>query len=299
MPYRVRTVDVFTRRQLAGNQLAVVLDADDLAAGSMQAIAKEMNLAETTFVMTTKHPDCAHRIRIFTPSTELPFAGHPTIGTAWVLLAEGRLAEGEQSFSLEEGVGPVGVRVDQRPEGDLLWMTHPPVSFGDVIQDRGRVAAALGVGEDDLMPDVPVQIASTGVPFVYVALRDVGAVDAAVSSAERLTGALGDREAPPFFVFTSTGGVRLYSRMFAPHTFQIPEDPATGAASGPLGAFAVKYGIVPRAALLSIVSEQGTKMGRQSFVHIQLWYSDSADLPSRIEVGGGVVPVLTAELILQ
>jgi trans-2,3-dihydro-3-hydroxyanthranilate isomerase len=299
MPYRVRTVDVFTRRQLAGNQLAVVLDADDLAAGSMQAIAKEMNLAETTFVMTTKHPDCAHKIRIFTPSTELPFAGHPTIGTAWVLLAEGRLAEGEQSFSLEEGVGPVGVRVDQQPEGDLLWMTHPPVSFGDVIQDRGRVAAALGVGEDDLMPDVPVQIASTGVPFVYVALRDVGAVDAAVSSAERLTGALGDREGPPFFVFTSTGGDRLYSRMFAPHTFQIPEDPGTGSASGPLGAFAVKYGIVPRAALVSIVSEQGTKMGRQSFVYIQLEYSDSADLPSRIEVGGGVVPVLTAEMTLQ
>ena len=299
MPYRVRTVDVFTRRQLAGNQLAVVLDADDLAAGSMQSIAKEMNLAETTFVMTTKHPDCAHKIRIFTPSTELPFAGHPTIGTAWVLLAEGRLAEGEQSFSLEEGVGPVGVRVDQQPEGDLLWMTHPPVSFGDVIQDRGRVAAALGLGEDDLMPDVPVQIASTGVPFVYVALRDVGAVDAAVSSAERLTGALGDREAPPFFVFTSTGGNRLYSRMFAPHTFQIPEDPATGSASGPLGAFAVKYGIVPRAALVSIVSEQGTKMGRQSFVHIQLEYSDSGDVPSRIEVGGGVIPVLTAELTLQ
>ena len=299
MPYRVRTVDVFTRRQLAGNQLAVVLDADDLAVGSMQSIAREMNLAETTFVMTTKHPDCAHKIRIFTPSTELPFAGHPTIGTAWVLLAEGRLAEGEQSFSLEEGVGPVGVRVDQQPEGDLLWMTHPPVSFGDVIQDRGRVAAALGVGEDDLMPDVPVQIASTGLPFVYVALRDVGAVDAAVSSAERLTGALGDREAPPFFVFTSTGGNRLYSRMFAPHTFQIPEDPATGSASGPLGAFAVKYGIVPRAALVSIVSEQGTKMGRQSFVYIQLEYSDSADLPSRIEVGGGVVPVLTAEMTLQ
>jgi trans-2,3-dihydro-3-hydroxyanthranilate isomerase len=299
MPYRVRTVDVFTRRQLAGNQLAVVLDADDLAAGSMQAIAKEMNLAETTFVMTTKHPDCVHRIRIFTPSTELPFAGHPTIGTAWVLLAEGRLAEGERSFSLEEGVGPVGVRVEQRPEGELLWMTHPPVTFGDLIQDRGRVAAALGVGEDDLMPDVPVQIASTGVPFVYVAMRDVGAVDAAVSSAERLTGALGDREAPPFFVFTSTGGDRLYSRMFAPHAFQIHEDPATGAASGPLGAFAVKYGIVPRAALVSIVSQQGTKMGRQSFVHIQLEYSNSAHVPSRIEVGGGVVPVLTAELTLQ
>jgi trans-2,3-dihydro-3-hydroxyanthranilate isomerase len=297
--YQVRTVDVFTRRQLAGNQLAVVLDADDLAADSMQAFAREMNLAETTFVMTTQHPGCVHRIRIFTPSRELPFAGHPTIGTAWVLLAEGRLAKGELSFSLEEGVGPVGVRVEQGPEADLLWMTHPPVSFGDVIHDRARVAAALGLGEDDLMPKVPVQIASTGIPFVYVALRDVGAVDAAVSSAERLTGALADREAPPFFIFTSVDGDGLYSRMFAPHAFQITEDPATGSASGPLGAFAVKYGIIPRARVVSIVSEQGTRMGRQSFIHIKLEYPHSADLPSRIEVGGSVVPVLTAELTLQ
>jgi trans-2,3-dihydro-3-hydroxyanthranilate isomerase len=299
MAYRVRTVDVFTHQQLAGNQLAVVLDADDLPAEAMHAIAREMNLSETTFVMTPQKSGAAARIRIFTPSTELPFAGHPTIGTAWVLMAESRVPGPAERFTLEEVVGPVAVRVERRPEGQLVWMTHPPVSFGDVIEGRAEMASALGVSEDDLMPDVPIQSASTGVPFVYVALRDLTAVDRATSSGERLAHALGPRGLPPVFLFAPHGAGRLYSRMFAPHTFQITEDPATGAASGPLGAFAVRYGIIPRSQVVSIVSEQGTKMKRQSFVHIELEYPAAGDLPSRIEVGGGVVPVLSAELSLS
>jgi len=299
MAYRVRTVDVFTQRQLAGNQLAVVLDADDLPSEVMQAIAREMNLAETTFVMHTQQEGAAARVRIFTPSTELPFAGHPTIGTAWVLLAEGRVAGTAERLTLEEGVGPVAVRVERHYSGELIWMTHPPVSFGEVIEGRDEVASALGVSQDDLMPEVPMQIASTGVPFVYVALRDPARVDSAVSSGERLAHVLGPRGLPSVFLCAPSGPGRLYSRMFAPHTFQITEDAATGAASGPLGAFAVRYGIVPRSHVVSLVSEQGTRMRRQSFVHIELEYPASADLPSRIEVGGGVVPVLSAELTLS
>src|ERR1700736_1138932 len=185
MAYRVRTVDVFTQQQLAGNQLAVVLDADDLPAEVMQAIAREMNLAETTFVMAPKQDGAAARIRIFTPSTELPFAGHPTVGTAWVLMAENRVPAPAERFTLEEVVGPVAVRVEQRPDGQLVWMTHPPVSFGEVIEERAELANALGLSQDDLMPEVPIQIASTGVPFAYVALRDLPAVDRAISSGER------------------------------------------------------------------------------------------------------------------
>jgi trans-2,3-dihydro-3-hydroxyanthranilate isomerase len=299
MAYRVRTVDVFTQRQLAGNQLAVVLDADELSAEVMQAIAREMNLAETTFVMTPQQDGAAARIRIFTPSTELPFAGHPTIGTAWVLMAEGRVGSTAPRFTLEEVVGPVAVRVERQAEGELVWMTHPPVSFGDVIEGRAELASALGLSQEDLMPEVPIQMASTGVPFVYVALRDPATVDRAVSSGERLAHTLGSRGLPPVFVFAPSGPGRLYSRMFAPHIFQITEDPATGAASGPLGAFAVRYGIIPRSQVVSIVSEQGTRMKRQSFVHIELEYPPTGDLPSRIEVGGGVVPVLSAELTLS
>ena len=276
MAYRVRTVDVFTQQQLAGNQLAVVLDADDLPAEVMQAIAREMNLAETTFVMAPKQDGAAARIRIFTPSTELPFAGHPTIGTAWVLMAENRVPAPAERFTLEEVVGPVAVRVEQRPDGQLVWMTHPPVSFGEVIEERAELANALGLSQDDLMPEVPIQIASTGVPFAYVALRDLPAVDRAISSGERLAHVLGARAMPPAFLFAAAGPGRR-----------------------PLGAFAVRYGIVPRSQVVSLISEQGTKMKRQSFVHIELEYPPASDLPSRIEVGGGVVPVLSAELSLS
>lgn len=298
MRYRLRTVDVFTERALAGNQLAVVLGADGIRAEQMQAIAKEMNISETTFVLPPDQPHAAARVRIFTPGSELPFAGHPTIGTAWVLLTEGLVPKDVTEFSLQEGVGPIPLRVDRSSGWLRLWMTHPAVTFGEVIDDRAGVIRALGLREADLLRDVPVQIASTGVPFLFVPLRDTRAVDSAIASAERLETFFGTREPGPVFLFAALGGNRLYSRMFAPHVLGITEDPATGSASGPLGAFAVRYGLVPRSAEVAIVSEQGTKMGRQSFVHIRITYPNG-DNPSRIEVGGAVVPVLTGEISVE
>jgi trans-2,3-dihydro-3-hydroxyanthranilate isomerase len=298
--YRMRWVDVFTKRPLVGNALAVVLGADGLSSKEMQAIARETNLSETTFVLPPERREHASKVRIFTPHVELPFAGHPTIGTGWVLLDEGLVSAGTDSFTLEEGVGPVPLRVDRSGEDTVLWMSHPPVKFGEVIGEREDVALALGLTIGDLLPNVPVQIASTGGTFLYVALKDAAAIDNAVSRAEPLTLVLDPHGLPPVFLFAPTGGNRLYSRMFAPHTESpLAEDPATGSASGPLGAFAVRYGLIPRAAQVSIVSEQGTKMGRQSFIHIELAYPAGADLPARIEVGGSVVPVMTAELSIS
>jgi len=126
--YRVRTVDVFTARPLAGNQLAVVLDADGLDPGKMQDLAREMNISETTYVLAPADPAHAARVRIFTPTAELAFAGHPTIGTAWVIRDEGLIPAGAESLVLEEGIGPVPVRVDAQAEPAVLWMTHPEVS---------------------------------------------------------------------------------------------------------------------------------------------------------------------------
>jgi trans-2,3-dihydro-3-hydroxyanthranilate isomerase len=296
--YRLRTVDVFSTRRLLGNPLAVVFDGADLSPDAMQAIAREMNLSETTFVLPPQKGGTA-RIRIFTPHAELPFAGHPTIGTAWVLLDEGLVPEPANELSLEEGIGPVRVRVERSPEGTVLWMTHPPVQFGEVLKERGQVAAALGLSESELAPEIPIQIASTGVPFVYIALKDARSVDAAISSEERLTNVLGPAGVPPTLLFTQLDSQRLYSRMFGPHSLtRIVEDPATGAASGALGAFAVRYGLVPRAASVEMVSEQGTKMGRQSMVHIRLRYPGGQESPELIEVGGSVVPVLSGTLSL-
>jgi trans-2,3-dihydro-3-hydroxyanthranilate isomerase len=290
--YTIHVVDVFTERPLAGNQLAVVLNAEGIPADVMQRIAKEMNISETTFVLAPGDPRNVARVRIFTPGSELPFAGHPTIGTAWVLFTEGLVPGDVLEFTLEEGVGPVRVRGVRGTNRLTFWMTHPTLSFGKVISDRARAAAALGLAERDLHPDVPIQVASTGLPFVFVALEDDVAVDRAVSDKQRLAGAFSQG----VFLFAPQGNNRLYSRMFAPHVSDINEDPATGGASGPLGAFAVKYGLVPRSPKVSIVSEQGTKMRRQSFIHIQLAYPAEGDIPSSIEVGGSVVPTLKGEL---
>jgi trans-2,3-dihydro-3-hydroxyanthranilate isomerase len=298
--YRLRWVDVFTDRPLAGNPLAVVLEADGLSDTQMQAIAREMNLSETTFVLPPEKREHAAKVRIFTPHAELPFAGHPTVGTGWVLLDEGLVGSSVEGFTLEEGVGPIAVRVDRSGRGVVLWMSHPPVKFGEVIEEREDMAAALGLTVADLRSEVPIQVVSTGVPFVFVALNDPAAVDRAVSSGEALTSVLDPHGLPPVFLFAVGAADRFYSRMFGPHSStRIIEDPATGSASGPLGAFAVRYDLVPRAPELSLVSEQGVKMGRQSFIHIKLIYPSEAEVPTKIEVGGSVRAVMTADLSLS
>ena len=292
--HRIHTVDVFAESPLAGNQLAVVLDAEDISSEAMQRIAKEMNISETTFVLRPLDPAHAARVRIFTPASELPFAGHPTVGTAWVLASEGLVPGGSMEFVLEEGVGPVRVRGVKGPGGLTFWMRHPELTFGVVERRRAQAAEAIGLTEDDLVESVPVQVVSTGNPLLFFALRDGLAVDEAVADFDLLRDVLKGTNSFGAFIFAVVGPNRLYSRMFS---LDIPEDPATGSGTGPLGAFAVRYALVPRAPKVTLVSEQGTKMGRQSFLHIELTYRGEDDLPSDIEVGGSVRPVITGTLL--
>jgi len=293
----LHTVDVFAESPLAGNQLAVVLDAQDLAADVMQRIAREMNFAETTFVLPPDDPAHAAKLRIFTPSVEMPFAGHPTVGTAWVLHTQGLVPGGALEFTLEEPVGPVRVRGVKSVAGTAFWLTNPPLSFGDTFANRGEIVAGIGLTEADLLAEVPIQEVSTGNPFAFVALRDARAVDAAVPDEARLAEVFHGRARLPIFVFAPLGNARFYSRMFAGHVLDIREDPATGSATGPLGAFAVKHGLLPRAPKVQAVSEQGTKLGRQSFIHMELTYPDSGDMPSRIDIGGSVRPVVVGTIL--
>jgi trans-2,3-dihydro-3-hydroxyanthranilate isomerase len=201
---------------------------------------------------------------------------------------------GSLEFVLEEEVGPVPVRGVKSAGGLNFWMRHPPLSFGAVERRRAQAADAIGLTEDDLLAEVPVQVASTGNPALFFGLRDARTVDDAAPDLEGLTEILEGTNAFCAFVFAPVEGNRLYSRMFA---LDMPEDPATGSAAGPLGAFAVRYGLVPRAPMVAITSEQGTKMGRQSFIHIELTYRGSEDVPERIEVGGSVRPVITGTLV--
>jgi trans-2,3-dihydro-3-hydroxyanthranilate isomerase len=296
--YRFIQVDVFTDRVFGGNPLAVVLDGRGLVDGEMQAIAMEMNLSETTFILPPTHPDCAARVRIFTPRRELQFAGHPTVGTAWVMAVHGLVPRSPAAFSLEEGIGPVPVTLEGDPkEPSFIWMRHGPPEFGPEMANRAEIAAALGLTEAELIPGAPIQTGSTGSRFMFVPLRDRATVDRALLDVPKIIKALGDQPLVGIFVFApdpDPGVGRVHSRMFAPHTSGIPEDPATGSATGPLGAYLVKQKLVKASGPVAIVSDQGVKMGRHSRLHIR--GVERGGALTEIEVGGGVVPVIDGRL---
>jgi trans-2,3-dihydro-3-hydroxyanthranilate isomerase len=285
-------VDVFTQTPLEGNALAVFPDAGNLDDATMQAIAREMNLSETTFVVPSTHADCIARVRIFTPNYEMEFAGHPTIGTSFVMQQEGLAPRGETSFTLEEKVGGVRVRIEAGAD-PLIWLLTPPISTGERF-DRGACAAALGLMESDFLPEVPCELWTAGNPNIFVALRDRSVVDRASVDAT-LFRALSPPDAKNcMFVFAPTSE-GAYSRMFAPAQ-GIVEDPATGSATGPLAAFMMKYGLASRADGCRFVSEQGTKMRRRSFLHVLVHGDGGAD---GIEVGGHVTAVTRATMTLD
>ena len=309
--YRFVHVDVFTERTFGGNPLAVVFDAKGLGDGEMQAIAREMNCSETTFLLPPTRPDCVARVRIFTPAREVPFAGHPTIGTAWVLATEKLLPANSLRFNLEEGIGPVEVTLEGDPERpSFLWMRHGEARLGPELTNRAEFAGALGLAEADLLTGAPIRTGSTGNTFLYIPLRDRDAVDRARLDVPALLAAQGEGPNLGVFVFAPdpdprAGAVRdaaagepreyrVYSRMFAPHTSGVPEDPATGSASGPLGAYLIERGLVAPAATVAIVSEQGTRMGRQSFIRIRIGMTGGRI--GLILVGGSVVPVIEGRL---
>jgi trans-2,3-dihydro-3-hydroxyanthranilate isomerase len=297
--YRILQVDVFTGCVLAGNQLGVVPDARGLSDEEMQAIAREMNVAETTFVLPSTRPDCVARVRIFTPGPELPFAGHPTIGTAWVLATESLVPAGAARFALDEKIGPVEVELDGDPaRPSFVWMKHRDATFSEETKDRAAVAGALGLAESDLLPGAPVVTGSTGNAFFYVPLRDRETVDRAVADARRLADVMLDPATIGAMVLApdpDRAARRVYTRMFAPGS-GVPEDPATGSAAGALGAYLLIHGLVAPAAEMLIVSEQGTKMGRQSLLHVALTLRDGT--VRDIRVGGSTVPALDGTLTL-
>jgi len=179
--YRYLHYDVFTRRLFSGNQLAVFPDARGLQAETQQAIAKEMNFSETTFVLPAEWPDTDVRMRIFTPGCEMPIAGHPTIGSTFVLARTGLIAPGRDRFVFGLGIGPLPVSLTWRGgELDFAWMTQPNPTFGPPIDDLPGAAATLSLPADAIARSrLPVQVVSCGVPSLLVPLATRRDVDAA------------------------------------------------------------------------------------------------------------------------
>jgi trans-2,3-dihydro-3-hydroxyanthranilate isomerase len=228
----------------------------------MQAAAKELNLPETTFVVPAQQGG-DHKLRIFTPARELPFAGHPTVGTAFVL-SEGR----DATVRLEEQVGTLAVTV----RDGFTEMEQPLPTF-EPVADRAAVAASVSLDIGDLEPALPIEIGSSGTRFMFVAVRSLDAVKRA--SPRGLTEA-----AYIFSTQTVEPASTVHGRMYAPWQ-GIAEDPATGSANGPLGAYLVRHGLANGE---RIVSEQGYEMGRPSLLYIRV--GGGRDRITSVHVGG-------------
>lgn len=285
-------VDVFTEEPFGGNPLAVFPDGQEVPERCFQQIAKELNLSETTFVLPAREEGTDFHVRIFTPGGEVPMAGHPTIGTAFVLAREKRFPlSGETArVVFEEGVGaiPVDVQVRQGAPG-LITMEQPLPEFGPQFQDRAALAETLSLAEGDLAEGLPCQVVSCGLPFLFVPLRGMEAVKRARVRTELWENLLRNFAASGLFVFsmeTDRPESTVHSRMFAP-TFGIAEDPATGSASGPLGAYLVTQGLVRAEPRVELIGEQGFEMGRPSIIHIAIEQDGgTGGAISRVQVGG-------------
>jgi trans-2,3-dihydro-3-hydroxyanthranilate isomerase len=289
--YRYVVVDVFTTDPLAGNPLAVFPDAAAIDETTMQKIARELNLGETVFMLPATRTDCAARVRIFTPTKEMAFAGHPTVGAGFVLLQENIVPQDCGNFILEEQVGPVPLRVEagRRP---LIWLRMPPVRE-EKFYDPAVCARALRLEPQDLLPIRPQRL-SAGNPTVVVPAKDKAIVDRAwLDSAglKTLKGAENEPLCVFLFALTPDG---TYSRMFAPE-YGIPEDAASGSCMGPLAVFMMKHDLVTTTADTRFVNEQGTKMGRRSLLHVEVRGKGAAD---GIYVGGHVTPIIQAVMTL-
>jgi trans-2,3-dihydro-3-hydroxyanthranilate isomerase len=278
-------VDVFTTEPLTGNPLAVFTDASGIDETVMQKIAREMNLAETTFVLPSNSPGCDARVRIFTPKREMLFAGHPTIGTSFVVRKQGLVPHDCVELRLEEKIGPVQVFVDDEAR-PMFWLRTPPISEGRIV-DRSACAQAIGLEADDLL-DIAPQILDAGNPTLLIALRNEEAVNRAWLDQTGMRILKDGQTSDPFCVFVFfPRKVGAYSRMFAPE-YGVPEDPATGSSTGPLAAFMMKHGLFTPESDAPFVSEQGTKMCRRSLLYVKVLGEDGSD---GILVGGHVTPL--------
>jgi trans-2,3-dihydro-3-hydroxyanthranilate isomerase len=299
-------VDVFTDHVFGGNPLAVFPDADGLTSEQMQKLALEMNLSETTFVLAPTKEGVDYKVRIFTPRHELPFAGHPVIGTHWVLANIGRtkLREPVTTVTFELGVGVLPASLYMKDgHVERVVMTQGKPEFGAIIDDVEPLAHGLGTSKEAIIGSgCPVQVVSTGVPQLTVGMRslaDIAAMDLGrydTATMNSLTSAFRLHLVTVFSREAVNPGVNVHVRCFSP-MMGIPEDPAGGSANGALGAYLVRHGLVDTTLeTVAIRSEQGLEMGRPSFLDIEVDHKDR--VPHTVRVGGSVVPVIEGTITI-
>lgn len=288
----IHTVDVFSEGRYSGNQLAVILDAGDLGGEVMQQIALEMNYSETTFVVGNEPSAEGYRVRIFTPQAELEFAGHPTIGTAYIIREY--LAEGSpDTITLDLDIGPIPVSVDIIDDEEIFWMDQVAPEFGYII-DPGDAAEIINVDQSQIDTEFICQIVSTGLPTLIIPLESLDAVrDVEINQTEYQK--FVDQTATKVVLVFSTETVNpdndLHVRLFGP-ALGVPEDPATGSGNGCLAGYLSRYQFFGTSSIEAKV-EQGYEINRPSLIHIEAQSNDRID----ISVGGCIEPVIRGELL--
>jgi trans-2,3-dihydro-3-hydroxyanthranilate isomerase len=293
MPYPFYIVDVFAEEKYAGNQLAVIRNAADIPRETMQRIARETNFSETTFILSDEERDGGYDVRIFTPTTEIPFAGHPALGTAYIIQRE-IIGKAVGTVTLNLGVGqiPVSFTYDKGEPAEL-WMKQVQPVFGPTL-DSDNTALLLGLHNDDIDCRFPVQEVSTGIPFFIVPLKTRDAVIRASASLEKYR-EINDIEVKGVMAFCAEPveeANHIHARVFA-HGYGVPEDPATGSANGCLAAYLCKHRYFGSDEVEARV-EQGYQLGRPSLLMLR-----SRNIANGIEVhvGGKVIIVACGKLV--
>jgi trans-2,3-dihydro-3-hydroxyanthranilate isomerase len=284
-------LDVFAEEKYAGNQLAVIRGAGDLSGDEMQRIAKEMNYSETTFILSDEQRNGGYDVRIFTPDVEVPFAGHPSLGTAYIVRNEIQ-NEPSDKIILNEKIGQIPVTYDSN--SGILWMKQVEPVFGE-ITEPGTISELIGVGQNDIDERFPVQEVSTGLPFIIVPLKTLDAVKRAKVVMDKLLDWAKDRGSREVFVFCRETYNRendINARMFA-ECAGVPEDPATGSANGCLAGYLVKYQYFG-SDRIDVRVEQGYEIGRPSLLYLK---AEEKDEKINVAVGGKVVMVAKGELV--
>jgi trans-2,3-dihydro-3-hydroxyanthranilate isomerase len=288
-------VDVFAETQFSGNQLAVVKNADSLRTSEMQKIAREMNFSETTFILSEKKRDGGYDVRIFTPKTELPFAGHPTLGTAYVIQKESTNKQIEQiNLNLKVGQIPVTVKYDENKR-DILWMKLKTPDFGDVHGPK-QFAEILGLNNDDFEEHFPIREVSCGVFCFIVPLKTLDAVERVQVNLSRFYKYIARTQAKTILVYAKETRYEindLHVRFFG-HYLGVPEDPATGSANGCLAAYLVKYKYFGSESI-DVRVEQGHELDRPSLILLKAT-EESGEI--HVNVGGRVFMIAEGNILM-
>jgi trans-2,3-dihydro-3-hydroxyanthranilate isomerase len=287
-------IDVFAEQKYAGNQLAVFRYGSRYSDTEMQKLAKEMNYSETTFIMTDEERDGGYDVRIFTPEHEIPFAGHPTLGTAYVVQRE-IVRSPVERVNLNLGVGQIPIRFTYSgPEPAEMWMRQVPPAFGETF-DAGPVAEALTLRLEDIDSRFPIQSVSTGLPFMIVPLRDLQALKRASVRRTEYLELIARTEAKATLLFcpeATDSANNISVRVFADY-YGVPEDPATGSANGCLAGYLVRHSYFGTDHI-DIRSEQGHQVGRPSLLLLR---AQAKKTDIEVKVGGRAIMVATGELV--